>query len=352
MIVGVRSGSLGGSDRCCCRPRSWLRLYETQLNVGADKVVVAKYRAARTGSRHRRVLPSWTASVRGSASCGDIVDFAGLRAWAASSSDRRKVLVGGPRIVVMSRPVLDWKVPADPDVHHRALSRTGETSVISRWAFRAAYIALSFRGLRQRGLAYPRRHACRASGPAGGLESLDPHGLDEYCGLRRYTADQVPAICELCTAPQVGQSAKPCVLKRGLAATVTEWLQATDYVLAEGNTQVMLCEQGIRTFEDSTRFTLDIASIGVIKRNSHLPVIVDPSHAAGHYALVPTLARAAVAAGADGLIIEVHPDPVNALSDGLQSLSFTNFSRLMDELRPLASPLGAVSECPLVHRST
>ncbi len=137
----------------------------------------------------------------------------------------------------------------------------------------------------------------------------------------------------------VGQSGKPCLLKRGLAATVTEWLEAADYLLASGG-QVILCERGIRTFEDSTRFTLDISSIAVIKQNSHLPVIVDPSHAAGHYRLVPSLARAAVAAGADGLIIEVHPDPSQALSDGLQSLNFPTFGHLMEELKAIAQVLG------------
>ena len=103
---------------------------------------------------------------------------------------------------------------------------------------------------------------------------------------------------------------------------------------------MVLCERGIRTFEDSTRFTLDISSVGVVKRFSHLPIIVDPSHAAGHYALVPTLARAAIAAGADGLLIEVHPDPPNALSDGLQSLTFSDFQRLMGELHALAGAVG------------
>jgi 3-deoxy-7-phosphoheptulonate synthase len=138
----------------------------------------------------------------------------------------------------------------------------------------------------------------------------------------------------------VGQSGRTCILKRGLSATVTEWLQAADYLLASGQTQVILCERGIRTFETSTRFTLDISAVGVVKRSSHLPVIVDPSHAAGHYDLVPTLARAAIAAGADGLIIEVHPDPANALSDGLQSLTFSDFARLMGQLKAIAAAVG------------
>jgi 3-deoxy-7-phosphoheptulonate synthase len=121
---------------------------------------------------------------------------------------------------------------------------------------------------------------------------------------------------------------------------VTEWLQAADYILSAGNPNVILCERGIRTYETSTRFTLDISSVAVIKRDTHLPVIVDPSHAAGHFQLVPTLARAAVAAGADGLLVEVHPDPINALSDGLQSLTFSDFAALMRELKAIAGAIG------------
>ena len=132
----------------------------------------------------------------------------------------------------------------------------------------------------------------------------------------------------------------PVVLKRGFACTVTEWLTAADYLLAEGNDQVILCERGIRTFEDSTRFMVDIGAIPVIEKASHLPVIVDPSHAAGHYSLVPAIARAAIAAGADGLLIEVHPNPKEALVDGLQSLTPSDFARLMEELRKIARAIG------------
>jgi 3-deoxy-7-phosphoheptulonate synthase len=130
------------------------------------------------------------------------------------------------------------------------------------------------------------------------------------------------------------------VLKRGFSCTVTEWLTAADYILAGGNNRVILCERGIRTFEDSTRFSLDISSIPVIKRHSHLPVIVDPSHAAGHYSLVPAIAKAAVAAGADGLLVEVHPNPKEALVDGLQSLTPSDFARLMEELKSIANSVG------------
>ncbi len=132
----------------------------------------------------------------------------------------------------------------------------------------------------------------------------------------------------------------PILLKRGLSATVTEWLTAADYLLAEGNRRIILCERGIRTFEDSIRFSVDISSIAVVKHFSHLPIIVDPSHAAGHFAYVPSISKAAIAAGADGLLIEVHPNPQEALIDGLQSLNIPNFERLMAELRPIAEAVG------------
>jgi len=137
-----------------------------------------------------------------------------------------------------------------------------------------------------------------------------------------------------------GKSQRPVVLKRGFSCTITEWLTAADYLLAEGKNQVVLCERGIRTFEDSIRFSLDISAVPVIKKASHLPVIVDPSHAAGHYSLVPAMAKAAIAAGADGLLIEVHPNPKEALVDGLQSLSISDFTRLMEELRTIAKAVG------------
>ena len=139
---------------------------------------------------------------------------------------------------------------------------------------------------------------------------------------------------------EIGKSKRPVLLKRGLSSTVTEWLTAADYLLAEGNNQVILCERGIRTFENSARFSLDICSIPVVKKFSHLPLIVDPSHAAGHYSLVPAIAKAAVAAGADGLLIEVHPDPKEALVDGLQSLTPSDFARLMRELKQIARSVG------------
>lgn len=139
---------------------------------------------------------------------------------------------------------------------------------------------------------------------------------------------------------EAGKTGLPVLLKRGLSATIDEWLNAAEYIVAEGNPNVVLCERGIRTFETATRNTLDISAVPVVKAKSHLPIIVDPSHATGVRSYVKSLSLAAVAAGADGLMIETHPDPSSALSDGPQSLSFDQFDDLTKGLRPLVSLLG------------
>jgi 3-deoxy-7-phosphoheptulonate synthase len=148
---------------------------------------------------------------------------------------------------------------------------------------------------------------------------------------------------------EVGRIQRPVLLKRGLSATIKELLMAAEYIMAQGNRDVILCERGIRTYETATRNTLDVAAIPVLKRETHLPVVVDPSHAGGRADLVAPLAFAAIAAGADGLIIEVHPDPEHALSDGDQSLSLTGFDDFMRRLRPFADAAGRLlPDLPLV----
>ncbi|WP_324824085.1 3-deoxy-7-phosphoheptulonate synthase [Sinanaerobacter sp. ZZT-01] len=139
---------------------------------------------------------------------------------------------------------------------------------------------------------------------------------------------------------QLGQTSKPILLKRGLSATVEEWLMSAEYIMSGGNEQVILCERGIRTFESYTRNTLDLSAIPAVKELSHLPVVVDPSHATGKYWMVEPLAKAAIAVGADGLIIEVHNDPANALCDGQQSIKPKLFGEVMEELRPIAKAVG------------
>ena len=141
---------------------------------------------------------------------------------------------------------------------------------------------------------------------------------------------------------RVSRAARPVLLKRGLSATLEEWLMAAEYVMAGGNYQVIMCERGVRTFSDHSRNTLDLSVIPPVKHLSHLPILVDPSHGTGKRDYVPPMALAALAAGADGLLIEVHPDPDRALSDGAQSLDFAGFARLLESLRRLAEPLGRV----------
>jgi 3-deoxy-7-phosphoheptulonate synthase len=141
---------------------------------------------------------------------------------------------------------------------------------------------------------------------------------------------------------EVGKAGKPVMLKRGLSMLTEEWLLAAEYVMSQGNPDVILCERGIRTFETATRNTLDVSAVPVIRKQSHLPVFVDPSHAAGKRAYVGDLALAGVAAGADGLMIEVHPSPDHALSDGNQSLNFAEFAELMPRIATVAGAVGRV----------
>jgi 3-deoxy-7-phosphoheptulonate synthase len=138
----------------------------------------------------------------------------------------------------------------------------------------------------------------------------------------------------------LGHAGKPVLLKRGMAATIQEWLMSAEYILSEGNPDVILCERGIRTFETATRNTLDLSAVPVVKHLSHLPIIVDPSHGVGNRRFVSSMARAAVAAGADGIMVEIHPNPDKALSDGPQSLTFEEFGLLMNRCRIIATTIG------------
>jgi 3-deoxy-7-phosphoheptulonate synthase len=161
--------------------------------------------------------------------------------------------------------------------------------------------------------------------------------IEQYCDMFQVGARNMQNYTLL---RELGRTRKPVLLKRGISATIEEWLLSAEYVLAGGNTQVILCERGIRTFESYTRNTLDISAIPVVKKRSHLPIVVDPSHGTGRRDKVAPMARAAVAAGADGLLIEVHCDPDHAMSDGAQSLYPAQFDRLMAELRIIAPAIG------------
>lgn len=245
--------------------------------------------------------------------------------------------IGGERVVVIAGPCA---VESEKQLAAatKAVKEAG-ARILRGGAYKPRTSPFTFQGLEEAGLAMLLQVRQEFKLPVV-TEVVDPHEVDKvakYADILQVGARNMQNYALL---TEIGKSKRPVVLKRGLSATITEWLTAADYLLAEGNDNVILCERGIRTFEDSTRFSLDIGSIPVVKKSCHLPLIVDPSHAAGHYSLVPAIAKAAVAAGADGLLIEVHPNPKEALVDGLQSLTTSDFTRLMKELRPIAEAVG------------
>jgi 3-deoxy-7-phosphoheptulonate synthase len=206
-------------------------------------------------------------------------------------------------------------------------------------AFKPRTSPYSFQGLKEKGLQLL-AEARAKTGLAVVTEVMAPEHVPlvgEYADVFQVGARNMQNYPLL---EAVGETGKPVLLKRGPAATMEEFLLAAEYILKTGNTQVMLCERGIRTFEDHTRFTLPLATVPYLHQTTHLPVVVDPSHGTGKASLVAIMARAAIAAGADGLIIEVHPDPENALSDGYQSLTIPAFQALMDDCRKVAAVLG------------
>jgi len=212
-------------------------------------------------------------------------------------------------------------------------------------AFKPRSSPYAFQGMGREGLELL-AEVRRETGLPIVTEVLDPRQVElvaEYADVLQVGARNMQNFALL---TEIGRVHRPVLLKRGLSATITELLMAAEYILAQGNSQVMLCEGGIRTYETATRNTLDIAAIPVLKRETHLPVIVDPSHAAGQAGLVTPLAMAAIAAGADGLIVEVHPDPTCAQSDGEQSLTFAAFDAMMRQARAVAGAVGRTVAAP------
>lgn len=197
----------------------------------------------------------------------------------------------------------------------------------------------SFQGLEEEGLIYM-QNAKKETGLNTICEVVSLEAIEaavKYVDMIQIGARNMQNFILL---KEAGRSGMPVLLKRGLCATIEEWLNAAEYIIAEGNPNVVLCERGIRTFETATRNTLDISCVPVLKEKTHLPIIVDPSHSTGSYKYVPSMAKAAVAAGADGLMIEVHDNPACALSDGPQSLTFEKFARLTGELKPFCQLTG------------
>ncbi|MEE9591270.1 MAG: 3-deoxy-7-phosphoheptulonate synthase [Thermodesulfobacteriota bacterium] len=206
-------------------------------------------------------------------------------------------------------------------------------------AFKPRTSPYAFQGLREEGLKYLLDTKKKVGLPVV-TEVMDPRDLELICEYTDIIQIGARNMQNFRLLTEVGKTRKPVLLKRGISSTIKELLMSAEYIAAEGNDKIILCERGIRTFETATRSTLDISAVPVLKEESHLPVIVDPSHAAGRWDMVPPLAKAAIASGADGLLIEVHADPERALCDGVQSLKPAKFDELMKVLRKIAEAVG------------
>ncbi len=247
------------------------------------------------------------------------------------------VKVGGKKLVVIAGPC-SVEGQQQMDTIAASVKQSG-AAMLRGGAFKPRTSPYSFQGLGDKGL-----DMIRQAGNANHLpivtEIMSADKIDEF--VEKVDLIQVGArnMQNFTLLKELGKLKKPILLKRGLSATIEEWLMSAEYIMSEGNENVILCERGIRTFETYTRNTLDLSAVQAVKRLSHLPVIVDPSHATGKAWMVPTMSKAAIAAGADGLIIETHNDPQHAWCDGAQSLSLPDFDKLMQDLRILAPAVG------------
>jgi 3-deoxy-7-phosphoheptulonate synthase len=247
------------------------------------------------------------------------------------------VKIGGKEIIVMAGPC---SVESEEQILESARSaKAAGAHVLRGGAFKPRTSPYSFQGLEEEGLKLLAKARAETGLPIV-TEVVNPETADmvaEYADILQIGARNSQNFALL---KKVGQLRKPVLLKRGMSMTIQEFLMSAEYVMSEGNQAVILCERGIRTFETATRNTLDLSAIPVLKERTHLPVIIDPSHGTGNYHYVAPMACAAVAAGADGLIIEVHPDPEHASSDGFQSLKPAKFATLMEQLRRIAQAVG------------
>jgi 3-deoxy-7-phosphoheptulonate synthase len=247
------------------------------------------------------------------------------------------ITIGGKEIVVMAGPCA---VESEQQLLEtaRAVKAAGAT-ILRGGAFKPSTSPYQFRGLGEQGLELLAQVRREVGLPVitEVMSTVEVELVARYADILQIGARNMQNFGLL---EEVGKTGKPVMLKRGLSATVQEWLLAAEYILAQGNEQIMLCERGIRTFETYTRNTMDVSAIPIIEKVSHLPIIADPSHGTGKWYLVIPMALAAVAAGADGIMVEVHPNPDMALKDGAQSLTFANFRQLMSQLKSVAEAVG------------
>jgi 3-deoxy-7-phosphoheptulonate synthase len=260
----------------------------------------------------------------------------------------RDVAIGGHEVVMIAGPCSVENKEMILRTAHNV--REAGAKLLRGGAYKPRTSPYSFRGLGERGLELL-AEAREETGLGIVTEVMTPADValvGQYTDVFQIGTRNMQNYLLL---EEVGRTDKPVLLKRGLSATIEEWLLAAEYVMAQGNKQVMLCERGIRTFETATRNTLDLNAVAYTKRVSHLPVIADPSHGTGTWHLVTPLSLAALACGADGLLVEVHPDPDRALSDGAQSLTFKRFGQLMEQLSAVANAVGrTIGEVSAVPR--
>jgi 3-deoxy-7-phosphoheptulonate synthase len=245
--------------------------------------------------------------------------------------------IGGTRIAVIAGPCAVENKTLMIEIA-KGVKEAG-ANFLRGGAFKPRTSPYAFQGLEEEGLRYLVEARERTGLPivTEVMDGRDIEMIAKYADVLQIGARNMQNFRLL---KEVGLQRKPVLLKRGISATIKEWLMSAEYILAAGNHQVILCERGIRTYETATRNTLDLSAIPVVKQMTHLPIIVDPSHAVGKWDLVAPMAKAAIAAGADGLLIEVHANPEEALCDGEQSLKPKAFKQLMEELRPIAHAVG------------
>lgn len=253
------------------------------------------------------------------------------------------VSIGGDEIVVMAGPCA---VESEQQTVETArLVKAAGAKILRGGAYKPRTSPYQFRGLGEDGLRILAT-AREETGLPICTEVLAPADVELVCKYADILQIGTRNMQNYLLLEEAGKANKPVLLKRGMSATIEEWLLSAEYILAQGNYNVMLCERGIRTFESYTRNTMDISAIPLAKKLSHLPVIADPSHATGKWSLVPPMSLAAIAAGADGLLIEVHPNPDHALADGPQSLSPGNFQAMMPSLASVAAAVGRTLSLP------
>jgi len=248
-----------------------------------------------------------------------------------------KVQIGGGKVQIVAGPCA---VEGEEQILTAArLAKAAGATILRGGAYKPRTSPYSFQGMEEEGLKLLALARAETGLPVA-TEVVDPRSLElvaEYADILQIGARNMQNFLLL---KEVARAGKPVILKRGMSATVEEWLLAAEYILSAGNFQVILCERGIRTFETATRNTLDLNAVALARQLSHLPVLVDPSHGTGKWKLVTPMALAGLAAGADGLMVEMHPNPSEAVSDGPQSLTPENFAQLVEQVKKLVQVLG------------